>query len=215
MERRLGLEDPSASSSASRNGSASRNAPSLVACMCAKSSTGTHPVEAARDLDDVVHRAEVAHAAHHLDPERHRAILRLEPLAQRAELLDDRVDRVLAVPAEQEAGVEDDELCAARGDDSGATVERADGRRELAPARLEVAHEAEERCVHGERDVVLARELAEALRERVVHPEAALEVDLACRRSRASSRISMASSGDSRDGMRAGPTRMRDATSRS
>ena len=35
--------------------------------------------------------------------------------------------------------------------------------------------------VHGERDVVLARELAEALGERIVHPEAALEVDLARR----------------------------------
>ena len=31
----------------------------------------------------------------------------------------------------------------------------------------------------GKRDVVLTRELAEPLRERVVHPEAALEVDLA------------------------------------
>ena len=75
--------------------------------------------------------------------------------------------------------MEDDELCAARRDDARATVERADGRRELPPARLEVSHEAEERCVHGERDVVLARQLAEALRERIVHPEAALEVDLA------------------------------------
>ncbi len=61
----------------------------------------------------------------------------------------------------------------------GAPVERTDGRRELATARLEVPHEAEQRRVHGERDVVLACELAEALRERVVHPEAALEVDLA------------------------------------
>jgi hypothetical protein len=42
-------------------------------------------------------------------------------------------------------------------------------------------HEAEQRCVHGQRDVVLASELAEPLGERVVHPEAALEVDLAGR----------------------------------
>ena len=55
----------------------------------------------------------------------------------------------------------------------------ADRRRELPPARLEVAHEPEQRRVHRERDVVLARELAEPLGERVVHPEAALEVDLA------------------------------------
>ena len=33
----------------------------------------------------------------------------------------------------------------------------------------------------GERDVVLPRHLAEALRPRVVHPEAALEVELAGR----------------------------------
>ena len=61
----------------------------------------------------------------------------------------------------------------------GAPVERADRRRELPPARLEVSHEAEERRVDGKRDVVLACELAEPLREGVVHPEAALEVDLA------------------------------------
>ena len=77
--------------------------------------------------------------------------------------------------------MEHDELGAARGHDAGAPVERADRGRELAPARLEVAHEAEERRVDGQRDVVLARELAEPLRERVVHPEPALEVDLARR----------------------------------
>ena len=147
--------------------------------MCAKSSTGRTQPDAPRDLDDVVERAEIAHAAHHLDAERHGAVLPLEPLAERAELLDDRVDRVLAAPPEQEPGVEDDELGAARRGDSGAAVERADRRRELASARLEVAHEAEERRVDGQRDVVLARELAEPLRQRVVHPEAALEVDLA------------------------------------
>ena len=140
---------------------------------------GPDPVDAARDLDDVVDRAEVAHAAHHLDPEGHAALLRLEPLAQRRELLHDRVDRVLPAASEEEAGMEDDELGAARGDDAGAAVERADGGRELAPARLEMAHEPEERRVDGEGEVVLARELAEALGERVIHPEAALEVDLA------------------------------------
>ena len=65
---------------------------------------GSHPVEAARDLDDVVHRAEIADAPHHLDPERHRAILRLEPLAQRAELLDDRVDRIVAFRPSRKPG---------------------------------------------------------------------------------------------------------------
>ena len=55
----------------------------------------------------------------------------------------------------------------------------------------------------------VARQLAEALGELVVHPEAALEVDLAgaCSRARASS--STAASGLSRDGTRAGPKRIR------
>ena len=107
------------------------------------------PARPARDLDHVVDRAEVADASHHLDAEGHRALLLLEALAERAELLDDRVDRVLPAPPEQEAGVEDDELGAARGDDPGAPVERADGGRELPSARLQVPHEAEERRVDG------------------------------------------------------------------
>ena len=65
---------------------------------------GADPVESRRDLDDVVDRPEFAHAAHHLDPKRHRAVLALESLAQLAELLDDRVDRFLTRSLEQEPG---------------------------------------------------------------------------------------------------------------
>ena len=86
----------SAASSAAANGSTSVNAPSLVACMCAKSSTGRTQSTLRRDREHVLERAEVAHAAHHLDAERHRAVLRLEPLAQLAELLDDGGERLLA-----------------------------------------------------------------------------------------------------------------------
>ena len=86
-----------------------------------------HPARALRDLDDVVERAEVAYAAHHLDAERHGPLLALESLAERAELLDDRGDRVLAAAAEQEARVEDDDLRAARLGDPRTPVERADG----------------------------------------------------------------------------------------
>ena len=75
--------------------------------------------------------------------------------------------------------MEDHDLGAASRGDAGAPVERADRRGELAAARLDMAHEAEERRVHGERNVVFAGELPEPLRERVVHPEATLEVDLA------------------------------------
>ena len=104
----------------------------------------------------------------------------LEPLAQLAELLDDRVDRLLARAAEQEARMEDDHLGACGLRDPGRVVEHPDRHVQLLAA-LGVAHEAGDRRVHREHDVALARELAEALRELVVHPEAALEVDLARR----------------------------------
>ena len=140
---------------------------------------GPHPADTTRDLDDVVDRSEIADATHHLDAERHRTLLPGETLAERAELLDDCGDRVLAAPPEEKARVEHDELGTAGRHDPGAPVERADRRRELPPARLEVSHEAEERGVDGQSDVVLTRELAEPLGEGVVHPEPALEVDLA------------------------------------
>ena len=59
-----------------------------------------HPVEPPSDLDHVVDRAELAHPAHHLDPERHAALLCLEALAQLAELLHDGVDGVLPAAPE-------------------------------------------------------------------------------------------------------------------
>jgi len=68
---------------------------------------GTDPAGTPRDLDHVVEAADLAHAAHHLDAERNRAVLALQPLAQLAELLDDRVDRLLARAFEQKARVED------------------------------------------------------------------------------------------------------------
>ena len=138
-----------------------------------------HPAGAAADLDAVRERAEVPHAAHHLDPERHRSVLPLEPLADDRELLDDRVDRILATASEQEARMEHDDLGAAGGRDAGAPIECAERRRPLSPAGLEMADPAEQRRMDGERDVVLACELPEALRPRIVHPEPGLEVDLA------------------------------------
>ena len=75
--------------------------------------------------------------------------------------------------------MEDDRRCAARGRDARAAVECAHRRGELATRRFQVPHEAEERRVHGERHVVLARHLPEPLGPRVVHPEARLEVDFA------------------------------------
>ena len=132
-----------------------------------------------RNRDDVVQGAEIAHPAHHLDAERDRPALALESLPKRPELVDDRRDRLLVCATEEEAGVEDDDLGAAGGGDPRAPVERADRGRELAAACLEVPHEPEQRCVDRERDVVLARLLPELLGPGVIHPESALEVDLA------------------------------------
>ena len=141
---------------------------------------GPDPAEPARDLDDVVRRAQLADAPHHFDPEWNSAILRLEPLAQLAELLDDRVDRLLARPAEEEARVEDDDLGARGLGDPRRVVQHADGHVQLLAA-LGVAHEAGDRRVHRQSDVGRRATLAEVGGEVVVHPEASLEVDLAGR----------------------------------
>jgi len=57
-------------------------------------------------------------------------------------------------------------------------VEHADRHVQLLAA-LRVPHEAGDRCVHRQGDVLLTAELPEALGKRVVHPESTLEVDLA------------------------------------
>ena len=65
-------------------------------------------VESARDLDHVVGRAEVAHAAHDLDAEGHQSVLALESVAQETELPNNRVNCVRALASEQEPGVDHD-----------------------------------------------------------------------------------------------------------
>ena len=107
------------------------------------------------------------------------AVLPLQPLPERAELVDHRSDRVLPGSAEQEARMEDDDLRPARRRDARASVESPHGRGELPAGGLQVAHEPEQGSVDRERDVGVARDLSEPLCERVVHPEPALEVDLA------------------------------------
>ena len=108
-----GSSTPSASSSAAANGSRSVNAPSLVACMCAKSITGrTQPGARAIASTSSSEPKSRTRPITSMPNGTARSFL-LEPLAQLAELLDDRVDGLLARPAEQEAGVEHDELGAA------------------------------------------------------------------------------------------------------
>ena len=102
--------------------------------------------------------------------------------------------------------MDDDELGAAGDRDAGRVVEHPD-RHPVLLVALDLAEEAGERRVHGEDDPGLAGELAEPLGPRVVHPEPALEVDLAGACSRAPAGGSTAASGLSREGTRAGPTR--------
>src|SRR3989442_1216813 len=85
-----------------------------------------------------------------------------------------------SLAAQRDAGVKDDDLGVAGGRDSGRVIEHAD-RHSLLLVSFEMAHEAGERSVDGEGDPGLSGELPELLRPRVVHPEAALEVDLAGR----------------------------------
>ena len=88
-----GSSTASAPSSAAANVSTSVNAPSVVACMWAKSIDRPDPCELVRDVDDVVDRAELAHAAHHLEAERDGALLRLQALPERGQPRDDVVQR--------------------------------------------------------------------------------------------------------------------------
>ena len=139
---------------------------------------GADEVDRAGDRDDVVDRPEVADAAHHLDAERDEPVLRLEPLAEVAELVDDVGDRVVALAAEEEAGMEDDQLRAARLREPGGVVEHPERHLELLAA-VGVAHERRERRVDGERDVGRGGGFAEERRGVVVEPEAAGEAELA------------------------------------
>ena len=99
------------------------------------------PAGARGDREHVVGGAELPHAAHHLDAERDEAVLRLEPLAQLAELRDDVVERRLALAAEQEARMEDDHLGAAGHRDARRVVEHPD-RHPVLLVALDVAEEA-------------------------------------------------------------------------
>jgi len=136
-----------------------------------------HPTGARGDGEDVLGGAELADASHDLDAERYGPVLLLQPLAQLAELLDDGIDRGLALATEQVTRMKDDDLGAGGLGDPRGMVEHPDRHVQLL-ATLRVAHEPGDRGMDREDDVRLPRELAEALRPRVGHPELALEVDL-------------------------------------
>jgi hypothetical protein len=73
VERRFGLENAVGEPRAPRETALLRETRRRSSRAVREVENGSHPVETARDLDDVVHRPEIAHASHHLDSERHRA----------------------------------------------------------------------------------------------------------------------------------------------
>jgi len=139
-----------------------------------------NPTRTRGDRENILGRPELADTAHDLHSERHCPVFALEALAELAQLLDDRVDRIRALAAEQEARVEDDELGPCCLGDPGGVVEHPDGH-SLLLVQFDMTHEARDRRVDREHDSGLACTLPEPLRPRVVHPELALEIDLAGR----------------------------------
>ena len=137
-----------------------------------------HEVDRRRNREHVVERPEVAHAAHHLDAERDEAVLRLEPLAQVAELVDDVGDGPRPLASEQEPGMEDDELRTDGLGEARRVVEHPQRHLELLAA-VGMAHEGSERGMHRERDVRADGSFPEQRGRLVVEPEAAHEPDLA------------------------------------
>jgi hypothetical protein len=71
--------------------------------------------DARGDLEDVVERAELAHAAHHLDAEWDEPTLALEPVAEQEQLFDNGVEGTPPLAPEQIARVKHDHFCTARG----------------------------------------------------------------------------------------------------
>ena len=108
---------------------------------------GAHPWQLGRDEEDVLGSAELADAPHDLDPELHAAPFALEPLSELPELFYECIEGGSTLAAEQEPGVEDDELGAARCSDPRGVVEHADGHSVLLVA-LEVAEEGRDRRMH-------------------------------------------------------------------
>src|SRR5579871_664361 len=139
---------------------------------------GADEVDRAGDRDYVFDRPELAYASHHLDAEGDEPVLRLEAFAEVAELVNDVGDRLIALAAEEEAGVEDDELRAAGFREPGGVVEHAECHLELLAA-VGMAHERRERRVDGEHDVGRGCGRSEERRALVIEPEPAGEAELA------------------------------------
>ena len=173
-----GASTESTSSRASRNGSGSTNAPSLVACMCAKSMTGR--TQSARRLISTQSSSE---------PRSRTRPMTSIPNGTARSLPSSR-SRTSA-SCSTTASIESSRLRPSRKPGWKTTTSAPDAA--AIPALRSSAPSADDHLrrsprdarpsrrgrVHRQRDVVLAGELAEPLGPRIVHPEARLEVDLA------------------------------------
>ena len=158
----------------------SRNAPSEVACMWAKSSTGR--TQSSRDAISTTSSTEPSSRTRPITSIPNGTARSFPSSRSRSSPSCSTTESIASsrVRPSRKPGMEDDDLGAGGLGDPGRVVEHPDRHVQLLAA-LGVAHEAGDRRVHRERDVVLPRELAEALGELVVHPEPSLEVDLARR----------------------------------
>ena len=172
---------PSAASSTPANASGVRESSVRDRVQVGEVEHGPHPVEAGGEPEDVLGSAELADAAHDLDAEGDGAAFRLQALAEGGEVLGDGFERRLPLAPEQIARVDDEELGADGGRDPGRVVDHAERALALPLVGGQVAEDRGDRGMDGEGDLVLLRELAEARRPLPfgLHPEAALEVDLA------------------------------------
>ena len=137
-----------------------------------------HEVHLRGDRENIVDRAELVHAPHHLDPERDEPVLRSEPLTQVAELFHHIGNRAFPFAAEEKSGMEDDEPGAGGLRKTCRMVEHPERHLVLLLAR-DVPEERGERRMHGECDVGVAEGLAKHRRLVVVEPETACKSDLA------------------------------------
>ena len=172
-----GPRTSSALSSTAAKPSTSVKAPSEVACMCAKSITGrTHSRREAISRTWSIEPSSLTRPITSIPNGTARSFPSSFSRRVASEATTSSID-LLGRASEPEAGMDDDDLRAGRSGDPGGAVERAE--RHLRLLLVGVAREREQRRVHGQRDVLGARELAEPLGPRVVEPEAALEVELA------------------------------------
>ena len=130
-------------------------------------------------MDNVIEIAQLLHPPHHLDPEIDGPSLGRETVPQFCQLGDDRGQRILARPSEQETGMDDDRGCPTGRSQTRGVVEHADRHLMLPPAVLHVTQEGGQRRVDGQCQARVAGQRAQALRIIPIHPKPVAEIDFA------------------------------------